>query len=403
MKKLNITIVILLLALVSANALAAPPQTMNYQGVLKSIAGVPFTGTKKLTFKIYDAVSGGNLLWNEIQPTVSVAKGQFSVTLGAGSPAVPLSLAFDKPYWLGVTVDAEAEMTPRQPLTTAPYAFRARTADTVPGVALVDGTVTAAKLDTAYVKKTGDDITGNLTVSGNVGVGTTTPTQKLHVWGNYLLVEGGAGEKAYFGGDGIGNDLQIGSLNATVSDIVMYNMSSRQFMSVYLKDVKFSDGSAQTRAKTDCMGRYEDNGNGTVTDCRTGLIWLKNANCAKGVMSWDNAVTWATNLANGECSLSDGSSEGDWRLPTKSEWMAMVASARKQGFISPAITNGAGTAVWAQGDLFDNIIEIGYYLSSSTHIYLSDTTWFVYMANGIVYYNSKGSSSGYVWPVRAGL
>ncbi len=26
-------------------------------------------------------------------------------------------------------------------------------------------------------------------------------------------------------------------------------------------------------------GRYENNNNGTVTDCRTGLIWLWNANC----------------------------------------------------------------------------------------------------------------------------
>ena len=26
--------------------------------------------------------------------------------------------------------------------------------------------------------------------------------------------------------------------------------------------------------------RYKDNGNGTVTDCKSGLVWLKDAHCA---------------------------------------------------------------------------------------------------------------------------
>lgn len=94
---------------------------MNFQGYLKSAAGVPYTGAKKLTFKIYNVANDGTALWTEIQPAMNVAKGQFSVTLGAGNPSAPLTLPFDAPYWLGITVDPEAtEMTPRQPLTTAP-------------------------------------------------------------------------------------------------------------------------------------------------------------------------------------------------------------------------------------------------------------------------------------------
>ena len=76
---------------------------------------------------------------------------------------------------------------------------------------------------------------------------------------------------------------------------------------------------------TDCNngGRYEDNGDGTVTDCRTGLIWLKNANCTdtsngianpNGYLTWYDALTWAAGLENGLCGLTDGSSAGDWRL-----------------------------------------------------------------------------------------
>jgi hypothetical protein len=52
--------------------------------------------------------------------------------------------------------------------------------------------------------------------------------------------------------------------------------------------------------------RFTDNANGTVTDNLTGLVWLKNANCADtvggiagGAMTWANAITRSNNLATG--------------------------------------------------------------------------------------------------------
>ena len=41
--------------------------------------------------------------------------------------------------------------------------------------------------------------------------------------------------------------------------------------------------------------RFTDNGNGTVTDNLTGLIWLKNANCG-GAKDWATALTFANSL-----------------------------------------------------------------------------------------------------------
>ncbi|OAD19361.1 thrombospondin type 3 repeat-containing OmpA/MotB protein [Candidatus Thiomargarita nelsonii] len=61
--------------------------------------------------------------------------------------------------------------------------------------------------------------------------------------------------------------------------------------------------------------RYSDNGDGTVTDNRSGLIWLKNANCF-GKQKLKIAMQSAANLADGQCGLRDGSRRGDWRLPT---------------------------------------------------------------------------------------
>jgi hypothetical protein len=38
--------------------------------------------------------------------------------------------------------------------------------------------------------------------------------------------------------------------------------------------------------------RFTDNGNDTVKDNLTGLIWLQDANC-NGAMTWSNALTYA--------------------------------------------------------------------------------------------------------------
>jgi hypothetical protein len=98
--------------------------------------------------------------------------------------------------------------------------------------------------------------------------------------------------------------------------------------------------------------RYEVLSTGTVQDCRTGLIWLQNAKCTNtlnlvlnpdGYLSWANAMKWVAGLQDGLCGLTDGSAAGDWRLPTKIEWMAMVAYARDH-FSNPTITNAAGDA-----------------------------------------------------------
>ena len=71
------------------------------------------------------------------------------------------------------------------------------------------------------------------------------------------------------------------------------------------------DGEYQLGASVD--SRFTDNGDGTVADNLTGLIWMKNANCF-GTRSWEGALFDANTLADGSCGLTDGSVAGDWRL-----------------------------------------------------------------------------------------
>ena len=69
--------------------------------------------------------------------------------------------------------------------------------------------------------------------------------------------------------------------------------------------------------------RFTDNGDGTVTDNLTALIWLKNANCF-GTRLWATALSDANALASGSCGLSDGSIAGAWRLPNANEMHSLI-------------------------------------------------------------------------------
>lgn len=131
MKKLtSILFVILFLSILYypfSAASAAVPRLINYQGRLTDTSGNPLTGSYALTFRIYDAETAGNLLWEETQSGVVIQKGVFSVLLGS---VKSLNLAFDKPYFLEIKVGSEV-MSPRQRITSAAYAIKAESADSL--------------------------------------------------------------------------------------------------------------------------------------------------------------------------------------------------------------------------------------------------------------------------------
>ena len=106
---------------------AAVPHLINYQGRLTDSSGVPLNGSYNLTFRIYDAETAGSLLWQEAHSGVVIQKGIFSILLGS---VTDLSLAFDRPYFLEIVVAGEV-MNPRQRITSVGYAI---TAEAVKGV-----------------------------------------------------------------------------------------------------------------------------------------------------------------------------------------------------------------------------------------------------------------------------
>lgn len=132
--------------------------------------------------------------------------------------------------------------------------------------------------------------------------------------------------------------------------------------------------------------RYTDNGDATVTDELTGLIWLQNANCF-GTTTWDNALIASDNLADGQCGLIDGSIAGDWRLPNARELTSLV----DYGQYNPSI---------ASGTPFTGV-QSAIYFTSTTFAFNANIFWGVQFINGYTYIETK-SINYYVWPVRGG-
>jgi len=93
--------------------------------------------------------------------------------------------------------------------------------------------------------------------------------------------------------------------------------------------------------------RFTDMEDGTVRDNDTGLIWLKDAN-AFGTMNWYDAMETVANLSDGEHGLTDGSFDGDWRLPTKEEWEGFI----DRSYYRPPLCNTEGNGQWSEGDPF---------------------------------------------------
>jgi hypothetical protein len=234
-------------------ALAAPPQTINYQGYLTNAGGTPVNSAVAITFKLYDAATGGAALYTEAHPTVTVSNGNFNTLIGS---VTPIPLPFNVPYWLTVSINADAEMAPRQPLSSSPYAFRAAALDgnaTLAG-SQISGSITTATIPVANVVgavagpagPTGsqgppgppgpNDITGNLTMvdsTATAGLILKGSAPFLHNFGvsqTFLGID--AGNFAGTGSNNTGfgrsalNGLTTGSTNTAVGTYALSTNSS---------------------------------------------------------------------------------------------------------------------------------------------------------------------------------
>jgi len=82
-----------------------------------------------------------------------------------------------------------------------------------------------------------------------VGINTTSPSQRLEVNGNYVLIDGGNATDlngpidAYIGGSGSGSDVQIGSMNSLITSVGFWNNSANAWMHIACSSITINGGS----------------------------------------------------------------------------------------------------------------------------------------------------------------
>lgn len=141
--------------------------------------------------------------------------------------------------------------------------------------------------------------------------------------------------------------------------------------------------------------RFTDNGNGSVTDNLTGLIWLKDTHCYAGTQSWDTALNNAKILSSGRCGLTDGSKAGDWRLPNVTELESLIDLAN----YNPALPTGHPFVITPIISGSTSFIP-DYYWTSTTDALDPSFAWLVNIYSGIISRDYK-TIDYYVWPVRS--
>ncbi len=217
------------------------PRLVQFSGSVTDASGKAAAGAVMITFSLYALQDGGAPLWSETQRLALDSRGHYTALLGAASPdGLPLDLfASGAARWLGVApaLPGVGEQT-RVLLVGVPYALKAADADTLGGkpasayvttdsagsAGLQDGTLrgdagtkdgaTSATSTDRKTKAPASTITGSGTTnyvplwtgsttlgnsalfqtsSGNVGIGTTSPTSILQVNGSSPMTSTGTG------------------------------------------------------------------------------------------------------------------------------------------------------------------------------------------------------------------
>ena len=144
--------------------------------------------------------------------------------------------------------------------------------------------------------------------------------------------------------------------------------------------------------------RFTDNGNGTVTDNLTGLIWLKHMICL-GWPTWQGALNTISDFNSdpGNYTCQDyTASFNDWRLPNRKELLSLIDFSQ----YSPALPPGFST-IFAGVDTVN-----GYSLWSSTSCspatHGADKAWVLGLHSGDIKPIGKEQMGHLAWAVRGG-
>src|SRR5262245_51789008 len=114
------------LSVPSLRAQTPPPSQLQFQVRLSNASGAPITTLTLLQVKVYDVPVGGAPLWTESH-LVTPLDGVATLPLGSIT-SIPAALFDGGARYLAIQVTGDAEMSPRRPILSVPYASRAASA-----------------------------------------------------------------------------------------------------------------------------------------------------------------------------------------------------------------------------------------------------------------------------------
>lgn len=212
-----ITCALALIAL-TGTAHAVAPEFMSVQGRLTDSAGTPLpAGSKTFSFRIFDAVSGGNQVWpdagGEVQIISSAGDGTWSGNLGVVEELGSSAFANDN-RWLQIEV--EGTSLPRVQLAAVPYAYRVATVDGAGG-GTIYGEVSIGSAHTnsgfsAFVSGYNNTVVGDYSA--------ITGGRYNKVYGEYSFIGGGGGPNSHDTNSVVGSTSVVvgGERNTVVGD-----------------------------------------------------------------------------------------------------------------------------------------------------------------------------------------
>ena len=169
MKKFLLLCIVVLFGLTSQPIIptyAAVPKFITYQATVIENGQVVNT-TTAVTFSLWDAETGGNKIFIEVQ-SVDIVNSLLNATIGVEEEIIlDDNLNFNEQYYLEVQI-GDNDALPRTPLTTSPYAMRAENSNfaTRAQTAVVAETVAPNSIVlsnlTDEVKNLGGDLVGTL-------------------------------------------------------------------------------------------------------------------------------------------------------------------------------------------------------------------------------------------------
>jgi hypothetical protein len=263
------------------HAYAATSDNLNFQARLETAAGaIAPDGYYNIQFKLYDASTGGTLLWTETyydsnggtagnDNRVRVANGYVTVNLGSQT-AFPGNMPWDQQLYLTMNVGGttqtatptwDGEMSPRLKLTAVPYAFNAKTA--------------------SELVTTSGALSSTLSIQAPTGGSQIFQIPDQGAAGTYTLLTGAAANGSYI------------QNQSSTDQSASFRISGSGQVNTFLANTTVTVGSASTQGNMVLQA-----GNGFTTTLKAG------ASAANRTITLP-----ISNGSNGDCVLTDGAGQ----------------------------------------------------------------------------------------------